>query len=75
MSNENKEEIKKIDLYDKLVDTFKKCLKSEVQQLLKECKEEILQTTENIKLLKKENETMFNDCHEMAKMLKEKYKL
>lgn len=61
--------------YNKLLDSFKKCLQSEVQQLLKECKTEIEQTTENIKLLKKENEQIFKDNVIMAKMLKEKYKL
>ena len=62
-------DLQKIDLYDELMDTFKKCLKSEVQQILSEAREEIFYTQQYIKALNDENERIFNDNCIMAKQL------
>lgn len=64
-------DLEKINLYDGLVDTFKKCLKGEIQNLLKEAREEIYYTQQYIKALKQETKNIYKDCVEMAEQLHE----
>ena len=71
--NENLEieeyNLEAIEQYNNLMDVFKGCFKNEVINLIKECKEEILQTREYIRIMKKENQDIFEDNTIMAKQL------
>lgn len=73
MSNENIEiqeyDLEAIEQYNFLMDEFKECFKNEIINLVKECKAEIEQTRECIKIVKKENQEIFQDNQIMARQL------
>jgi len=62
-------DLEAIEQYNNLMDVFKGCFKNEVINLIKECREEILQTREYIRIMEKENQDIFEDNTIMAKQL------